>query len=208
MRFRRSAFAALIAACLVGATTAPAVAAEQPRAASKTTASVAFAQTMANPADVEFVEMMIPHHFQALVMSRMAPTRASNQLVRNLAERINVGQELEIDVMQGWQGSNGLPITDAEEAYQHHMMHMPPEELAEMGMATQEQLDALEASSGTAFDVMYLELMIPHHQGAIDMVVDLLTYGNDMYLQQLAMDMLAEQYMQILQMEELLDDLR
>ena len=88
MRFRRSAFAALIAACLVGATTAPAVAAEQPRAASKTTASVAFAQTMANPADVEFVEMMIPHHFQALVMSRMAPTRASNQLVRNLAERI------------------------------------------------------------------------------------------------------------------------
>lgn len=206
MRFRRAATAALMAACLVGAATAPATAAQPRTASSAATTSAIFAQTTLNPADVEFMEMMIPHHFQALVMGEMSTTRAGDQRVRNLASRIDVEQGLEIAMMQGWQGWNGLPVTDAEQAYHHMMMH-GGDHLEEMGMATQEQLDDLEALQGTAFDVMFLQLMITHHQGAIDMAVDVMINGSDFYVQDMANEMLATQYMQILQMEAILADI-
>lgn len=205
MRTRR-AVAVVIAVAMMAGGAATAAAADQPRAASPSVMSSADAGTMANQVDIAFVEMMIPHHFQAQVMSTMAPARAQDQRVLNLADRIDVEQGLEIAMMQGWQTGNGLPVTDAAQAYQQ-MMSMPDEHLEQMGMATQEQLDDLEASQGTAFDVMLLQLMITHHEGALDMAVEVIINGSDPYLQQIATDMLAQQYMQILQMEEILADL-
>mgnify|MGYP002735216099 CR=1 FL=1 len=206
MSLRKAAIAALTVAVTFGAVTTSATAAEPRTASSAATTSAIFTQAMANQADAEFVEMMIPHHFQALVMGDMAPSRASDQRVRNLASRIHVEQDLEIAMMQGWQAWRGLPVTDAEQAY-HHMMTMHPGHAEEMGMATQEQLDDLEASQGNAFDVMFLQLMITHHEGALDMLVDVMINGSDFYLQDMANEMLATQYMQILQMEAILADI-
>lgn len=206
MKYRRVARALLMVACVIGATTASATAAEQPRSPSSdsTYSSEAVAQNTANEADAAFVRMMIPHHHQALVMSRMAPTRSNDQQLLSLADRIDVEQGLEISMMQQWQGWHGLEVTNAEQAYQQLLQN--PEMLEQMGMATPAELDDLSASSGTAFDVLYLELMIEHHEGAMDMLVDVIINGNDATLEQWATDMLTTQYTQIQQMEQMLAD--
>ncbi len=91
-------------------------------------------QSAPNTADVEFVRMMIPHHYQALVMTRLVPERSADEDVRALAERINVEQSVEIDAMQGWQERNGLEVTDAQQSYERLLGQ--PARLEEMGMAT------------------------------------------------------------------------
>lgn len=205
MRIRRAAGAVLAAACLVGAATASATAAEQPRTVSSgATTSATTTQSTANPADVEFVTMMIPHHYQAVVMGDLIPESAGED-VSKLAERIAVEQTVEIGTMQQWQAWNGLPVTDAQQAYED--MLEQPEMLEQMGMATPAEMDDLSAAEGTDFDVLYLELMIPHHEGAIDMAVDVITNGTDPFLQQMATDILTTQYLQIQQMEAMLADL-
>ena len=193
MKYRKTAGALVMVACVVGVASTSATA-SQPQAVS--------AAVQASSADEDFVMMMIPHHFQAIVMSEMAATRSNNQTLRALASRIDVEQDLEITMMQNWQGWNGLEVTDAEAAYQE--MLQDPMMLHHMGMATPAELNALSASSGAAFDQMYLELMIRHHQGAIDMIVDVLINGSDFILQQWANDMGVAQETQIAQMQAML----
>jgi uncharacterized protein (DUF305 family) len=195
MKYRKTASALVMVACVVGVASTSATA-SQPQVASAATAA------QVTSADEDFVMMMIPHHFQAIVMSQMAATRSSNQDLRALADRIEVEQDLEITMMQSWQGWNGLEVTDAEEAYEE--MLQDPMMLHHMGMATPEQLEELSASTGAAFDQMYLELMIRHHQGAIDMIVDVIINGSDFILQQWANDMGVVQETQIAQMQEML----
>ncbi len=156
----------------------------------------------ANEADAEFVRMMIPHHHQALVMSRLAPDRTSNSELLALAGRIDVEQTIEINMMQQWQAANGFDETDPESAYA--MMMQNPMMIEMMGMATQAELDLLETLSGTAFDELFLQLMIDHHQGAVDMCVRVMTDGQDFVLQSIANEMLTTQSTQIFQMEAML----
>jgi len=199
MRYRKVAGALLAAACLFGATTASVAAST---AATQTSA----AAMQMSQADEEFVGMMIPHHYQALVMSRMAPGRSNNQELLALASRIDVEQELEIGMMQNWQMWNGLEVTNAEEAYHHLLMH-DPAHAEEMGMATPAEMAQLSAASGTAFDVLYLQLMIEHHEGALDMIIDVLINGSDEIVQWMASDMGVTQQTQIEHMKEMLADL-
>jgi uncharacterized protein (DUF305 family) len=155
-----------------------------------------------NPADANFVSMMIPHHYQALLMSRMAPTRASDPAVRSLASQIDAEQGVEITMMQGWQSRNRLEVTNAEQAYQE--MLQDPMMLEMMGMASPEQMAALSAAQGADYDVMFLRLMIRHHQGALQMCVDVLTNGSDEILNQWANEMYVTQQAQINWMQDLL----
>ncbi len=194
----------LVAAALLVGAAASATATPRSRTTSAT-ASTAAAVEAGNPADADFTRMMIPHHHQALVMSKMAPTRSGDDAVQAMASRIDIEQFLEISMMQGWQGWNGLEVTDDAQAYQ--MMLGMPAMLESMGMATPQELDELEASSGTAFDILYLELMIEHHEGAIDMLVDVIINGDDFILEGWATDMLTTQTTQIQQMQAMLDDL-
>jgi uncharacterized protein (DUF305 family) len=168
-----------------------------PGAAGSTAAAQAFGGV-----DAEFVRMMIPHHHQALVMSEMAPTRTTNGTLLALAGRIHVEQDIEIDTMQRWQAWNGLEVTDAEQSYEQILQN--PAMLQLMGMATPAELAALSAASGTAFDALYLELMIVHHQGALSMLLNVMIYGTDFVIQQMVWDMYITQYTQILQMQQML----
>ncbi len=158
-----------------------------------------------DPVDSEFVAMMIPHHHQATLMGQLASTRAGSEEVRLFAERIEVEQGVEIGMMQNWQIWNGLEMTDAETAYE--MMLGMPMMMEQMGMASPEEMAALSAASGPAFDRMYLELMITHHEGAVDMLVGVITNGSDLILQQWATDMLNAQTVQIEQMNAMLGDM-
>lgn len=158
-----------------------------------------------NDVDSEFVAMMIPHHFQATVMSELAPGRSTDESLLALADRIDVEQDLEIGMMQNWQTWNDLDVTDAEMSYQ--MMLGMPMMIEQMGMATADELDDLADASGTDFDRLYLELMIDHHEGALTMLENVMISGSDTTLEFWANDMLTAQAVQVFQMEEMLADL-
>lgn len=155
-----------------------------------------------DPDDAQFVQMMIPHHHQAVLMSELVSGRAADQAVVALADRILVEQGVEIDTMQFWQQVNGQTETDPESAYAG-MLDMPMM-LEQMGMASPAEMDQLAASSGAAFDRLYLELMIEHHEGAVRMLEQLLTNGSDQFLSAMGTDMMTAQSTQIWQMEQML----
>jgi len=201
MGLRQATGAALAAACLLGgAATASATSAAAPG-----TAASAVQASATNSADADFVMMMIPHHFQALVLSGLVEDGGSDAEVRALAERIEIEQNGEILMMQGWESSHGLEVTDAEEAYQE--MLQDPEMVEEMGMATPAELEDLSSAQGTAADLLFLQLMIKHHQGAINMLLDVITNGSDPQMQEWALDMLSVQTVQIDMMQQMLDRL-
>ena len=213
MRFRPTMSAVLVAACSLVATTAlmtttapaappPVKAGKPPKPTPTPVPTPIPTPAPVNPADADFVGMMIPHHYQALLMSGLAPTRSNDQAVLALASQIDAEQRLEITMMQGWQGWNGLEVTNAEQAYQE--MLQDPMMLEMMGMASPEQMAALSAAQGRDFDVMFLRLMIRHHQGAIDMCVDVLASGSDEILRGWANDMYVTQQAQINWMQDLL----
>ncbi|MCP2256035.1 Uncharacterized conserved protein, DUF305 family [Prauserella aidingensis] len=156
-----------------------------------------------NEVDAEFTRMMIPHHQQAILMSELAPERAADTELAALADRIHVEQGLEIWMMQGWQGRNGLPVTDPEAAYQDVLDN--PDMVERMGMATREEMDRLATLSGAEFDRMFLDLMIPHHDGAVDMLRDVILNGSDQELNQMAQDMMSTQKAQLATMRDMRD---
>jgi uncharacterized protein (DUF305 family) len=114
--------------------------------------------------DVEFMQGMIAHHAQAIFMSRMAAGHHADPRVLKLANKIDQSQVAEIRIMQEWLTRNGQAAPDTSS---WRSMHMP-------GMLTMAQLDSLDATTGGTFDRTYLTLMIQHHEGALQMVKDLL----------------------------------
>ncbi|WP_369410745.1 DUF305 domain-containing protein [Erythrobacter ani] len=122
-------------------------------------------------ADVKFMQQMIVHHQQAVIMSELAADRTNNEEVVTIAGRIVSSQADEIEFMQQWLAARGEPteLAMAGMAGHEHHAHM-----GMAGMATAEQLAQLAASQGTEFDRQFLTLMIAHHEGAIDMVEALL----------------------------------
>ncbi|TDE22677.1 DUF305 domain-containing protein [Actinomadura sp. 6K520] len=150
-------------------------------------------------AEVTFVQMMIPHHAQALEMSALAPDRAADEKVRSLASRIDTAQKVEIAAMKSWLKQHPNAVLKAH-GRNHGGQHadMP-------GMATPEQLKRLREARGEAFDKLYLDLMIIHHQGALTMVKDVLYKGNDVTVQQLARDVESTQLAEIGRMQDILE---
>ncbi|TVP38735.1 DUF305 domain-containing protein [Streptomyces griseus subsp. griseus] len=148
----------------------------------------------ANSADFRYARMMIQHHAQALVMTGLVPDRASSDAVKRLADRISAGQKPEIGAMKGWLEKNG----GAKREPGHDHAGMP-------GMATEAQLKKLRAAEGKAFDRLFLELMTTHHQGAITMATEALTEGNDVFVEEMATDVVAQQTVEIDRMRGLMD---
>lgn len=151
-------------------------------------------QDTANSADFRYAKMMIEHHGQALVMTGLVPGRSSADTVERLADRISAGQKPEIGAMEGWLERNG----GDRRKERHDHTTMP-------GMATDAQLDALRDAEGEAFDRLFLELMITHHQGAITMATEALTEGNDVFVEEMASDVVAQQTVEINRMRGLMD---
>jgi uncharacterized protein (DUF305 family) len=115
-------------------------------------------------ADVRFMQGMIAHHAQAIHMSKLAAAHHVNAHLLKLAQKIDQSQTAEIRLMQEWLRANNQIAPDTSS---WRMMQMP-------GMLTTEQLQQLDAATGRSFDMLFLELMIQHHNGALEMVADLL----------------------------------
>ena len=133
------------------------------------------AGTRYSEADVRFMQDMIPHHHQALVMSRLVADRTNRNELIEVAGRIETSQADEIEFMQSWLAARGERVPDPAA---HHHMHMS-HDMA--GMASPEQMAELEAASGAEFDRLFLTLMIEHHEGALTMVEDLLDEPGSAY---------------------------
>ena len=143
-------------------------------------------------ADVKFLEGMITHHKQAIVMSKLAKKRTNNKTILDLAKRIDVSQEDEINFMESWLKSRKEIKTNTPHI---HHMHM---EMA--GMASPEQLIELENSKSTDFDRLFLQLMIAHHDGALEMVEELKKYpgsANEPLLNEFVADLVNDQGVEI-----------
>jgi len=165
------------------------------------TQAIQIADTSFTKADVAFMQHMIPHHAQAVEMGVLVADRTNNEKIITIAGRIEQSQADEIKFMQDWLTQRGQPIES------DHFKHMDP---ASMGMATKEQMQALANASGTDFDRLFLTLMIPHHEGAVKMVGDLLDTTGAAYdpiLFNFVNDIIADQTAEIVQMNNMLADL-
>ncbi len=126
--------------------------------------------------DVMFAQMMIPHHEQALEMSLMALERSTNDEVRDLAQRIYEGQGPEIEQMETWIGEGaamgglGHEMPDGTMMPNDMMGGDMIDSSTMVGMASEEQLGELVSLDSPDFDILFLELMIEHHEGALAMV--------------------------------------
>ena len=112
--------------------------------------------------DIMFAEMMIPHHEQAIEMSELAFANTTNPDVLALAEQIRGAQEPEIELMKSWPGVNSM-------GHDGHTM---------MGMLDENEMEMLRVSTGADFDRLFLEGMIKHHEGAIDMAEMIIDSAN------------------------------
>ena len=161
-----------------------------------------------SPADVEFMQGMIHHHAQALVMSRMAPTHGGSPALQVMAARIINAQNDEIALMEEWLRDNNQPVPDysTEMHTTHgadHAVHMP-------GMLTPAQMAELDAARGPDFDRLFLTYMIQHHQGALTMVEELFgtsgaAQGDAVF--KLASDISADQSSEIDRMQSMLREI-
>jgi len=141
--------------------------------------------------DIMFAEMMIPHHEQAIVMSDLALSNTNNPEILKLAQEIKDAQNPEIELMSSWEG------VDASTHMGHTMM----------GMLSDEEIDGLRAASGSTFDRLFLEGMIKHHEGAIDMT-SMIDNSSNPEVAKLGKNIISTQRAEIELMKQLLKALK
>ncbi|SDG07559.1 Uncharacterized conserved protein, DUF305 family [Blastococcus aurantiacus] len=150
-----------------------------------------------NDADIAFASGMVPHHEGAIEMAQLAPGRALDPLVLELASRIEAAQGPEIGILNGW-----LAEWDAE-ADMGGMNHGGMESDDMGGM----DITALMNATGAEFDRLFLQQMITHHRGAVEMAETELDQGRNSDALALAETIRDTQVGEIAEMEELVTEL-
>jgi uncharacterized protein (DUF305 family) len=160
------------------------------------------------PADVAFMQGMIPHHAQAVIMARWARTHGARADVRVLCERIAIAQSDEIHLMRGWLAERKQEVPDSMSTKHLMKMNGMMHEMLMPGMLTDEQMKALDAARGSQFDRLFLVGMMGHHQGAIAMVRELFSHGDaghDDTVFKFATDVEADQTAELHKMQLMLE---
>jgi uncharacterized protein (DUF305 family) len=155
-------------------------------------------------ADVQFMQGMIQHHAQAIVMSRWAVSHGASPSVQTLSARIINSQQDEIATMQQWLRNRHQSLPDTMPG---GMMMMAGRPMLMPGMLTDDQLRQLDAARGPAFDRLFLTFMIQHHTGAVSMVHDLFETagaGQDEKVFKFASDVNVDQTTEIARMKKML----
>jgi uncharacterized protein (DUF305 family) len=155
-----------------------------------------------NAADETFVTGMIPHHEQALEMAELLLDKDGvDERVVALAERIQEAQQPEIDLMTSWLEDWGVDPDMGD------MGDMPGMDHGDDGMMSDDDMNALEAASGEEASALFLEQMIEHHEGAIEMSQQELANGENADALELARQIIDAQSAEIAEMHELLAEL-
>jgi uncharacterized protein (DUF305 family) len=154
-------------------------------------------------ADVTFAQQMVPHHRQAVEMAKLVPSHSTNQKVLELASQIQQAQDPEIQKMTGWLQTWGAPAPTT--GMNMPGMNMPGMDHGSMpGMMTSDDMTKLGQVKGAAFDRLWLQMMIQHHQGAVEMAKTELQQGASNEAKQLAQQIIDTQQKEIATMNQLL----
>ena len=148
-------------------------------------------------ADVMFAQMMIPHHEQAIELADIAldPTVEAGAEVKALATEVKAAQDPEVEMMTAMLEAWGEP-TYLDEGMDHSSMMS--------GMVSADDMAELETLRGADFDRAWLEAMIAHHEGAIEMANDVIEKGDDVAAADLARTIIEGQTAEIERMKTLL----
>lgn len=163
-------------------------------------------------ADVRFMQGMIGHHGQAVVIAGWAPSHAASADVRVLAERIGVAQTDEIATMTTWLRERNESVPDPDAMLHHAGMHMSGMQIPGTlmpGMLTTAQMKQLDTARGSEFDRLFLTFMIQHHTGALTMLDQLFASpggGLEQNIFKFASDVSADQSTEIDRMHSMLAD--
>ena len=150
-----------------------------------------------NDADVTFAQEMIPHHQQAIEMSRMAAQNAGSQQVKDLAARIEAAKGPEIDKLNGW-------LRDWNAQQSGHGGHGGHGGHSMTGMMSTDEMASLGQTKGAEFDQKFLMLMIKHHEGAVAMARTEVDKGRFPDTQQMAREIMIGQQSEIDSMRTML----
>jgi uncharacterized protein (DUF305 family) len=153
------------------------------------------ANAAANDADVTFAQNMIPHHQQAIDMAKLVDSHTDRPELRKLADSIETSQSQEISQLKGWLRSWGKPETPSGGHGGHGETQMP-------GMMSEADMRRLMEATGTEFDLMFVEMMAVHHQGAIDMANTELNDGALPEVKRLAQQIIDAQQAEIDQLQQ------
>jgi uncharacterized protein (DUF305 family) len=154
-------------------------------------------------ADIAFAQLMIPHHTQAVEMADLALKYGRSAEVKTLATQIKAAQDPEIAQMTQWLGEWNAPLQmpDSDDS---GMAGMDMGGMSASGMMSEEEMNALAQARGAAFDRMWLQMMIAHHEGAVAMAEQVLTTTDDEQVKALAENVVAGQTAEIDTMQQLL----
>lgn len=187
--------------------------------------AVDLSRTTFTPGDVAFMQHMIVHHAQAVEMVALLRAQGADPTVRLMGERIAMSQEAEMALMRDWLMQRGQPLEMPgmghggmdHSAHMNHAgmsqggMAMEPSDTPVMpGMLSPRQMQTLAAARGAEFDRLFLEGMIQHHKGALDMVEALLAQpdaAEDPMLSDFTTSVVGDQSAEILRMQSILSDL-
>jgi uncharacterized protein (DUF305 family) len=164
-------------------------------------------QPLYTKADIEFMDGMISHHAQALLMASWAESHGASPTMRTLTQRITNAQKDEIVAMQKWLRDRHQPVPEPNPHGMTMNMGGMQHEMLMPGMLTEDQLKQLDAARSREFDRLFLVFMIQHHQGAVTMVNNLFaTNGTaqDITVYKMASDISADQTTEIERMQKML----
>jgi uncharacterized protein (DUF305 family) len=183
----------------------------QPAVAANTSAPVTDttvdAQHDYTAADIQFMDGMIAHHAQALLMAGWAESHGASPAVLTLTSRITNAQKDEIAGMQKWLRDRHQPVPEPDPHGMMMNMNGMQHEMLMPGMLTESQLKQLDEARSKEFDRLFLTFMIQHHRGAVTMVNDLFgTNGaaQDITVYKMASDISADQTTEIERMQKML----
>jgi uncharacterized protein (DUF305 family) len=162
----------------------------------------------ASSVDAGFAQDMATHHTQAVTMAGYERDYTSNKQLKILAFDIETSQEFQVGEMQGWLDNWGLSRNNPTPMSWMGSDHMSMQSDGLMpGMATPAQMTRLESLHGKALDILFLQLMIHHHQGGIPMAQYGAAHASEPYVRTLAQQMVSAQSAEIIQMEQALRSL-
>jgi uncharacterized protein (DUF305 family) len=158
----------------------------------------ALAAVKANDTDRAFVREMIPHHQMATEMAEMAKTDGQHAKTRQLARKIIKAQSAEIRTMK--RIANDLGVTPAEMPTNGQMSDQTMRDLETLGLTAEQSgmtMDMHDLHGAKPFDRMFIDMMIPHHQGAIRMARAELAKGTSRRLRTIARNIVRDQQKEI-----------
>ena len=161
-----------------------------------------------NDADVDFATDMIQHHAQALSMVDLTMGRELDPEMVELTEQIRAAQAPEIETMVDWleDWDQPVPETSRDHANAHAEDHGAGGAMDEdmPGMMSAEEMTALENAPESDFEELWLQMMIEHHQGAVEMAETQVEDGESAQAVKLAEEIIDAQAAEISQMQDLL----